>query len=157
MSEEVRNVFMSHIHEDDDALPQLKGLVSKSGLVVRDGSINADKPNRATSDDYIKSGILAPRIQWASVLVTLVSPETRTSSWVDWEIEYAHKLGKRIVGVWMRGARDADLPDALDKYADAVVGWNSEKIVDAITGASNDWLTPVGAPRPGREIKRFSC
>ena len=86
-----------------------------------------------------------------------MSPETRTSSWVDWEIEYAHKLGKRIVGVWMRGARDADLPDALDKYADAVVGWNSEKIVDAITGASNDWLTPVGAPRPGREIKRFSC
>ena len=60
LSDEVRNVFMSHIHEDDDALPQLKGLVSKSGLVVRDGSINADKPNRATSDDYIKSGILAP-------------------------------------------------------------------------------------------------
>ena len=57
LSDEVRNVFMSHIHEDDDALPQLKGLVSKSGLVVRDGSINADKPNRATSDDYIKSGI----------------------------------------------------------------------------------------------------
>ena len=110
MSDEVRNVFMSHIHEDDDALPQLKGLVSKNGLVVRDGSINADKPNRARSDDYIKSGILAPRIQWASVLVTLVSPETRTSAWVDWEIEYAHKLGKRIVGVWMRGARDADLP-----------------------------------------------
>ena len=157
MSDEVRNVFMSHIHEDDDALPQLKGLVSKNGLVVRDGSINADKPNRARSDDYIKSGILAPRIQWASVLVTLVSPETRTSAWVDWEIEYAHKLGKRIVGVWMRGARDADLPDALDKYADAVVGWNSEKVVDAITGASSDWLTPGGVPRPGREIKRYSC
>ncbi len=157
MSDEVRNVFMSHIHEDDDALAQLKGLVSKSGLAVRDGSINAEKPNRAASDDYIKSGILAPRIQWASVLVTLVSPETRTSSWVDWEIEYAHKRGKRIVGVWMRGARDADLPDALDKYADAVVGWNSEKIVDAITGANKDWLTPAGAPRPGREIKRYSC
>ncbi len=157
MPDEVRNVFMSHIHEDDDALPQLKGLASKSGLVVRDGSINADKPNRATSDDYIKSQILAPRIQWASVLVTLVSPETRTSSWVDWEIEYAHKLGKRIVGVWVRGARDADLPDALDKYADAVVGWNSEKVVDAITGASNDWLTPAGVPRSGREIKRYSC
>ena len=157
MPEEVRNVFMSHIHEDDGTLSQLKGLVSRSGLVVRDGSINADKPNRATSDDYIKSEILAPRIQWASVLVVLVSPETRTSSWVDWEIEYAHKLGKRIVGVWVRGARDADLPDALDKYANAVDGWNSEKVVDAITGANNDWLTPSGEPRPAREIKRFSC
>lgn len=157
MSDEIRNVFMSHIHEDDDALPQLKDLASRSGLVVRDGSINADKPNQATSDDYIKSGILAPRIQWASVLVTLVSPETRTSPWVDWEIEYAHKLGKRIVGVWMRGARDTDLPDALDKYADAVVGWNSEKVVDAITGDSNDWLTLAGEPRPGRDIKRYSC
>ena len=157
MPDEVRNVFMSHIHEDDGTLPQLKNLVSKSGLVVRDGSINADKPNQATSDEYIKSEILAPRIQWASVLVVLVSPETRTSSWVDWEIEYAHKLGKRIVGVWVRGARDADLPDALDKYHDAVVGWNSEKVVDAITGENNDSLTPSGEPRPVREIKRFSC
>ena len=157
MPDEVRNVFMSHIHEDDGTLPQLRNLVSKSGLVVRDGSINADKPNQATSDEYIKSEILAPRIQWASVLVVLVSPETRTSSWVDWEIEYAHKLGKRIVGVWVRGARDADLPDALDKYHDAVVGWNSEKVVDAITGENNDSLTPSGEPRPAREIKRFSC
>ena len=157
MSDEVRNVFMSHIHEDDGALSSLKGLVSNRGLVVRDGSINADKPNRATSDDYIKSGIIAPRIQWASVLVVLVSPETRSSSWVDWETEYAHKHGKRIVGVWLRGARDADLPDALDKYADAVVGWNSERVVDAITGANDDWTTPSGEPRPPRPIRRVTC
>ncbi len=157
MPDEVRNIFMSHIHEDDGTLSQLKDLVSKSGVEVRDGSINADKPNRATNADYIKSEILAPRIQWASVLVVLVSPQTLTSSWVDWEIEYAHKLGKRIVGVWVRGARGADLPDALDKYADAVVGWNSEKAVDAIAGASNDWMTPSGEPWSTREIARFSC
>ena len=88
MPDEIRNVFISHIHEDDDGLGKLKGLLDGKGLEIRDGSINAAKPNQATSDDYIKSDILAPRIRWASVLVVYVTPQTRTSPWVDWEIEY---------------------------------------------------------------------
>ena len=29
MARDIRNVFISHIHEDDDGLPRLKDLVSK--------------------------------------------------------------------------------------------------------------------------------
>ena len=32
MAEDIKNVFISHIHEDDDGLAKLKELVAKSGL-----------------------------------------------------------------------------------------------------------------------------
>ena len=157
MPKELRNGFISHVHEDDDGLPRLKSLMENHGLVVRDGSITTDKFNRASNEEYIKTQILAPRINWASVLMVYISPETKNSKWVNWEIEYAHKQGKRIIGVWQRGQRDCEIPEALDRYADAVVGWNGESIIDAINGESNQWYNKDGSEKDRRAIKRFSC
>ena len=157
MSDIIRNVFISHIHEDDGGLADLKELVARHGLLCRDGSITTGKFNSATNDDYIKYQILAPRINWASVLVVYVSPQTKNSDYVNWEIEYAHKQGKRIVGVWERGARDCEVPEALNRYHDALVGWNGESIIDAITGKYDQSHQPDGSQHDYRQIKRFSC
>lgn len=157
MANDIKNVFISHIHEDDEGLGDLKALVAKHGLEVRDGSINSEKPNAAKDPDYIKQNILAPQIEWASTLVVYVTPDTRDSEWVNWEIEYATKLNKRIVGVWARGENECDLPAALEQYADAVVGWHGESIVDAIIGKSNASYDRKGRLREYRPIKRFSC
>jgi hypothetical protein len=35
---ETKNVFISHVHEDDDLLPKMKDLIAREGMVVRDGS-----------------------------------------------------------------------------------------------------------------------
>jgi len=157
MPDEIRNVFISHIHEDDDGLANLKSLLGDNGLQIRDGSITSVNPNNANNEEYIKSQILAPRIRWAGVFIVYISPRTKESMYVDWEIEYAHKIGKRIVGVWAHGANNTDIPRALDEYADAVVGWNSGRIIDAISGLINDWTGPDGGPRPERAIRRFAC
>lgn len=157
MANEIKNVFISHLHEDDEGLPKLKDLAARHGLDVRDSSITSDKPNEAKSPDYIKSKILGPQIEWASTVVVYVSPETKNSEWVDWEIERAHELGKRIVGVWAHGANDCEIPAALDRLGDAMVGWNGESIVDAITGASNAWYDCKGKVRAYRPIRRHSC
>ena len=103
MPEEVKNVFISHLHEDDAVLPQLKELLASRGYAIRDASIDSSKPNNAKDEDYIKTQILAPRIQWASAGIVLISPETHTSHYVNWEIEYAAKQGMKTVGVFVRG------------------------------------------------------
>jgi hypothetical protein len=157
MADETNNIFISHIHEDDPDVGAMKRLLDKSGFRVRDSSINSTKPNEAQSVDYIKREILGPRIRWAGTVVVLISPGTRTSEWVNWEIEHAHKLGKRIVGVWEHGAKDSDVPEALDRYADAVVGWQGDRIKDAICGNINNWQNDKGEMRDRREIARFSC
>ena len=157
MAEETRNVFISHIHEDDEGLGKLKGLLKDNGMAVRDYSITADNPNNAHSEDYIKSEILAPRIQQSGTLVVYISPETRESDWVNWEIEYAQKQDKRIVGVWEYGEKDCEVPDALDKYHDAIVGWTGNSVIDAINGKINGWEGSDGTPVAPRGIKRYSC
>jgi hypothetical protein len=157
MGDEIKNVFVSHVHEDDNGLADLKNLIGKGGLTVRDSSINSSNPNNAKDPDYIRSQILAPQIQWASTLVVYITPKTKDSEWVNWEIEYAEKLGKRIVGVYAHGASECDIPEALEKYADDVRGWQSDGVVDAILGKTNEWHTASGELRDPRPIKRFGC
>jgi hypothetical protein len=157
VSDGVKNIFISHVHEDDEIVQDLRDLLKKKGHDVRDSSIDSSKPNEAENESYIKSGILAPNIRWASTVVVLISPETHASEWVNWEIEYAENQGKRIVGVWVRGAQQADLPEALEIYADAIVGWQGDRVMDAITGTIENWIQPDGHERAARSIPRYSC
>ncbi len=155
-----KNIFISHVHEDDELLPKLKDLISRNGMEVRDGSINSDKPNDAQNEDYIKHEILSPRIQWASTLVVLITNETADSWWVNWEVEYAVKQGKNVIGVFAKGATDADIPEALQQCGDAaIVGWQGDRVVDAINGNIFDWDNPqTEEPRaPEWRVKRYSC
>ncbi len=157
MPGEIKNVFISHVHEDDDGLTKLKNLLSNHSMTVRDGSINSDKPNNANNHEYIKYQILAPRINWSGTLLVYISPQTKKSDWVNWEIEYAAKSGKRIIGVWANGAKGSDVPAALDAYADAVVGWDGKRITRAINGQINNWENSDGTLHPPRQIVRIIC
>lgn len=158
MANNIRNIFVSHIHEDDDGLRKLKDLLKSNGMTPRDYSINKDNPNRAHNEDYIKSQIIAPRILKSSTLVVYISPDTKGSPWVDWEIEYAQKNDKRIIGVWAHGESQCDVPDALKKYADAVVGWQGNRVIDAIEGRISDWEDPNGTKQPPHTtIPRVTC
>lgn len=157
MADQIKNVFVSHIHEDDEDLKRFKTLLADRGVAIRDSSINSLKPNNATDEDYIKSKILAPNIQWAGTFVVLISPGTCDSKWVDWEIEYAQSLGKRIVGVWAHGSKDCDVPKALEDYSDSFVGWHGDSIKDAICLDAEKWEDPDGAPLAKRPLKRIKC
>ena len=157
MADETKNIFISHIHEDDEGLSKLKSLLKDNGMTPRDYSINADNPNNAHSEDYIKSRILAPRIKQSSTLVVYISPETKDSQWVDWEVKYAQKQDKRIVGVWAYGKTSCEVPEAVQDYADAVVGWKGTRIIDAINGKIDGWENPGGTEIPPRNINRYSC
>ncbi|WP_447965606.1 TIR domain-containing protein [Nitrospira sp. Ecomares 2.1] len=155
-----KNVFISHVHEDDDLLPKLKVLIGRAGMDVRDGSINSEKPNKARSEDYIKQKILAPRIQWASTLVVLITPDTADSWWVNWEIEQAVAQAKTVVGVFAQGATASDIPEALNKCGDAaIVGWQGDRIVAAINGEIQEWDDPITGKLRSREwvLKHYSC
>ena|SRR2546426_5946203 len=157
---DMKNVFISHVHEDDDLVPMLKELIGKAGMEVRDGSITSDKPNEAQSEEYIQNEILEPRIQWASTLVVLITHDTAESWWVNWEIKRAVELDKNVIGVYAQGATDADIPEELQKCGDAaIVGWQGDRVVDAINGNIREWDRPdSGAPRtPEWPIKRYSC
>lgn len=142
------NVFISHFNEDEENIKNMKDLLATKGYQIKNSSIDSTKPNIATNDEYIKR-LLRLRIQWAGQFIVLIGSETHTRPWVDWEIEQAHKKGKRIIGVYIQGAKDSDVPENFDKYGDSVVGWNSEKIIKALDG-TNYWENVSGGQRQNK-------
>jgi hypothetical protein len=109
------------------------------------------------SDETIRR-LLRRKISWAATVVVLVGKETHTRPWVDWEIEQAHKQGKRIIGVYEHGGTDVPLPKALEDYATRVVAWNTDSVVAAIEGDDNRFERPDGSPRePVHYGKKIVC
>jgi hypothetical protein len=165
VSGDAKNLFVSHSYSDDAVLQELKGFVEGVGYVVRTlqheglepiGTAAEACPSDTPSAPYDTPSV--PYIDRAETLVVLISPGTRTRSDVDSEIEYAEKQGKRIVGVYVRGGREADLPANFRKYGDALVCWPSALVVEALTGDLKAWLQPDGeTPVPELDIERFTC
>ncbi len=142
------HIFISHHCKDQEELDKLKDLMKRNSYNIKDSSIDESKQNQAKNKDYIKS-ILRSRIDWAGAILVLVGSETHTRPWVNWEIEYAHSQGKRIVGIYAQGGKESDVPENLDRYGDALVGWDSENLMNAIRGKHYDWVAPDGTPRTG--------
>jgi hypothetical protein len=157
-----RHVFISHHHADDAEVDNLTRLLTKHGNDIRNSSIRAKPANQARLDrgevkDETIRRLLRLKISWAGTVVVLVGKHTHSRPWVEWEVNEANRQGKRIVGVYVQGATHAHLPAALEKYASAIVGWNSGAIVDAIEGATNPFEQPDGSPRPPGSNTSIKC
>lgn len=143
---ETQNVFISHHSQDEEQIEKVRNLLRGKGKEIRNSSIDSSKPNEANNAEYIKS-ILRPRIQWSSCVLVIIGEGTHDREWVNWEIEEAERQGKRIVGLYIRGGAENEIPESLNKYANCVIGWNSEKLIDALEGRYNNWETPEGNTR----------
>jgi hypothetical protein len=147
-----RHVFISHHHADDEKVSGLTKMLSRAGYDVRNSSIRAKPANQRRLDEGRISEkaiarLLRMKMSWATTVVVLIGRETHTRPWVDWEINKAHELGKRIVGVYERGGTENDLPEPFKKYGDALVAWNSDSVMDAIDGKPVAFQNPDGTPR----------
>lgn len=144
--EKSKNVFVSHYVKDENNIQKLKDLLSTKGYELKNSSIDSTKPNDANNPDYIKK-LLRERISWAGKFICLIGPHTHEREWVDYEIEQAHKLGKDIIGVYIQGASDSDVPENFEKYGGPLVGWTADNIIGALEGKIDNFENPDGSPR----------
>lgn len=150
-------IFVSHIHEDDEHIDNMRKLLAGKRYEVQVSAIDSTSPNKATDPDYIMSKYINPKINWADTVVVLISPGTKDHPWVDREIERAQEEEKRIVGVWTHDSGECDVPQALAEYADAVVGWQADRIYGAVDGTINNWTARDGTPRDRQKIRQHGC
>ena len=148
MADKIKKIFVSHQHNDADKIEAFKDLIGRHGINMRDSSIYESKlKNNATNEQYIKYELIKPQMNWAGTVVVLIGKDTAKSDYVIWEIKTAAEMGKRIVGVFLRGAKEEDVPAELNEYGNTLIGWNGDKIVRAINGEDLDWEKPDGTPR----------
>lgn len=160
MSDDLKNIFVSHQHNDADKIEGFKSLIGKHGINMRDSSIYESKlKNDAKNEQYIKQELIKPQMQWAGTVVVLIGKDTAKSDYVNWEIKTAAEMGKRIVGVYLQGAKEEDIPSELIEHGNNLVGWNGEKIVRAINGEDMDWEKPDGTTRSNSpmDLPRYQC
>lgn len=153
--QEIKNVFVSHYHKDEENIAKFKDLLSDE-YCIKNYSVTKEKYNEAKSEEYIKDAYLRPLINQSSTLICLIGPETHDSKWVDWEIREAEMQGKQIIGVYIQGAKDSDVPPALEQFADAIVGWNTDNIKKALEGESI-FVNANGIPRQSVSGGRVTC
>jgi len=160
---ETKNVFISHHHKDDADVDKLTNLLRKNGYNIRNSSIRAKPANQERLDkglvkDAVIKRLLRMKISWAGSVIVIVGKETHKRPWVNWEIEQAHRQGKKIVGIYEYGLKDkVDRPPALEKYGTSqVVGWDSKSIISAIEGKPS-FQNPDGTPSPRKDGPHTIC
>lgn len=162
MTGSTKNVFISHHHKDDASVDRMADLLKPRGHKLRNSSIRAKPENQRrldenrVSDDAIKR-LLRMKMRWAGQVIVIIGKETHKRPWVDWEIEQAKKMGKPIVGVYEYGLKDkVEIPAPLEKYADGIVAWRSDSIIDAINGRAR-FENPDGTLRPNVHGGNSQC
>src|ERR1051325_12181979 len=105
------NVFVSYDYDNDKhykRLLQAWSANSQFNLEFFDQSVDV-------SVNSIQAGpirrVISQRISKSDLLLCIVGEETHHSDWVDWEIEKADELGKKIVAVKVE--RDNITPSAI--------------------------------------------
>ena len=158
-----KNVFISHHHKDDKSVTAFTDLLAGKNYNIRNSSIRVNERNKERLEKKqiprkTLERLLRMKMRWAGTVVVLIGAQTHSREWVNWEIEQAAKQGKRILGVFMHGGKDSDIPENLEKYGDGLVGWNSEKIIDGLEGKDVGWCNSSGKPRSAvNVVKRVAC
>lgn len=156
--ETYKNVFISHHGEDDEHVQDLKARLAERGCILRNSSVDSTRPNDLTEESEIKR-MLRDSIAWAGTFICLIGYETYDREWVEWEIEQAHRMGKKIVGVFAHGAAsDAEIPEGLEKYRDSIIGWRIDSIIDALENDTYYSERPDGSSMPPvAGLPRIDC
>lgn len=158
-----RHAFISHHHADDEHVDGMTRLLARAGYDIRNSSIRAKPANQRRLDEGLVSDavirrLLRMKISWSGTVVVLVGKDTHNRPWVDWEINEAHEQGKRIVGVYTHGGKQSEIPEALEKYGSAIVGWRSSSIMAAIDQQESRFENPDGTPRaPVHDGRSVNC
>jgi hypothetical protein len=152
-----RRIFVPHVHEDDEHVDKLRQFLNRSGREADVSAIDSSSPNNANNPDYIMSEYIRPKVEWCEAIVVLISPHTQDSDWVDKEIDLAHRLERRVIGVWIPGSEGCPIPQGLQDYANAIVEWNDESILGAIDGTINNISDASGTPIARQDVKRHNC
>ena len=160
MSKNIHNVFISHYGEDEPHLDSLKERLKNKGCAVRNSSIEKkDYRDNRVSDATIAKEIRS-HISWAKTFIVMLGEHTHERPWVNYEIRYAARLGKTIVGIYEYACKDnIELPEAFKRYGGSLIGWNSlNKLEGIMKGKIPTPESPNGSEvQPIYNIIRINC
>jgi len=128
------NIFISHSWSYPDAYEKLTALLSKHPYFsYNDYSIPKDDPVHTSGTDRELYEAILNKMHPCHIVLVMAGVYSTYSKWINKEIQAAKEgflQPKPIVAVkpWSQ----TNVSSVVAQNADAIVGWNTESIVDAI-------------------------
>jgi hypothetical protein len=123
-------VFISHAWRYHDDYSKIKQLLDKANNFRY---ANYSVPKDESYDSMTTSKLyeqLRKQIRPVECVIVLAGLYASYSRWIKFEINFAQKLDKPIVGVQPWGTQRT--PKPVSQSANTIVGWNTKTIVPAI-------------------------
>lgn len=122
------NVFISHAWSYNDDYYRLeKFLNAAPNFQWKNLSVPAHDPI-ATRDQL--AARLNDQMRPANAFLILSGMYVAHSDWIQYEINFARRIGRPIIGIRPWGSER--IPEAVQKAATEIVGWNTDSIVATI-------------------------
>lgn len=128
-------LFISHAWHYSEAYNRcIKFLDEANNFIYSNYSVPKPKGFDKMSTTELKEEI-RDQIRPVECVIILGGMYVSYSSWIQFEINFAKELYKPIIGIRPWGAQR--MPQAVTDAANAIVGWNSDSIVNAIRDTRN--------------------
>ncbi|NOR57661.1 MAG: TIR domain-containing protein [Sulfurimonas sp.] len=126
-----RRIFVSYYHAEDSKYKNTLKMWSKNSdfnLDFYDHS--ADVSIKSTNEGVIRQ-VISTKINKSNLVICIVGKNTHSRKWVNWELEKAKKLNKRIIAVKIKSTYKS--PEALlNSGTKFINSFNKKDILNAI-------------------------
>jgi hypothetical protein len=121
-------IFISHAWSYNDAYYRLINYLNAApNFSYRNYSV--PEHDGVTGGNQLSEN-LRNQIRPVQVVIILGGMYVSHSNWIQFEIDFAHSIGKPILGV--RPWASQVIPSAVNQASDEIVGWNTTNIINAI-------------------------
>jgi len=123
-------IFISHAwHRSEHYSTVVRWLNDAPYLSWNNLSVPEHEPFHVTDSNALAYE-LHRQMRHADVFIILGGMYAAHSEWIDYELYFARRIGRPIIGVRPWGAQV--MPSAITKAAHHIVGWNGASVVSAV-------------------------
>lgn len=121
-------VFISHAWDYNDDYYRLEKFLNEApNFVWTNLSVPEHDPIASSAK---LTAALNDQMRPANVFLILCGMYVAHSDWINYEINFARRIGRPIIGIRPWGSER--IPEAVQNAATEIVGWNTDSIVSAI-------------------------
>jgi MTH538 TIR-like domain (DUF1863) len=118
-------IFISHAWNYNEDYYRLEAMLNGAPFFRWD-NLSVPKHDPVKDITYELNGQMRP----ANVFLILAGMYVAHSDWIQYEIDFARRIGRPIIGVRPWGS--VAMPVAVQNAAVDIVGWNSDSIIGAV-------------------------
>lgn len=124
-----KHIFISHAWKYNVDYYTILRWLDESLIVYHNYSVPEHDPLDAGNTRKLKTA-LTEQMRHANIVIIIAGMYANNSDWIQYEIDEAVRMGKKIIAIKPRG--NIYLPLAVQKAANKIVAWNRNSLLEAI-------------------------